>query len=214
MNNYKELSKKMVDEQLIPRGIKSRTVLEAMCEIPRHLFVPEQLQNYAYDDCPLPIGNGQTISQPYIVAYMTELLSPQPGMKVLEIGTGSGYQTAVLAYLGCKVYTIELVEELYLRTKELFIKYKYDNIYPRLGDGHEGWSEEAPFDAVIVTAAPEIVPANLLNQLSESGLMVIPAGGEYQTQILKQIFKKRGSIYERNLLPVRFVPMRNPDLTF
>jgi protein-L-isoaspartate(D-aspartate) O-methyltransferase len=197
----------MVDEQLKTRGIKSVSVLNAMQNVPRHLFVPEHLHSHAYDDSPLPIGQRQTISQPYIVAFMTEQLEPIPGMKILEIGTGSGYQTAVLAYLGCEVYTIELLEELAAEAKKTFSALDLNNIKARHGNGYEGWAEEAPFDAIIVTAAPDVIPEKLIEQLKECGKMIIPVGTVYSAQELKIILKKDGKIIEKDLLPVRFVPM-------
>ena len=203
-----ELSrKKMVDDQLKPRKIKSEPILDAMRNVPRHLFVPENLRSYAYDDSPLPIGLGQTISQPYIVAYMTELLEPVPGMKILEIGAGSGYQTAILAYLGCKVYSIELVEDHAKKAQENLAALNFENIQIRCGNGYLGWPEEAPFDAILVTAAPDRIPDKLIAQLNEGGKMIIPVGETHSVQILKLIIKKDGMIIEKELLPVRFVPM-------
>ena len=203
---------RMVEQQLKPRGIASKSVLEAMRNVPRHLFVPENLQYRAYDDCPLPIGFGQTISQPYIVAYMTEQLcsvpgEPVTGMKVLEIGTGSGYQAAILAYLGCEIFTIELVEELYTRAKTTFTELEFLNIHTRHGNGYSGWPEEAPFDAIIVTAAPNKIPENLTEQLREGGRMIVPVGEAGSVQYLKLITKTEGRIDKKDLLAVRFVPM-------
>ena len=197
----------MVMGQLVPRGIKSAAALDAMRSVPRHLFVPESLRRSAYGDFPLPIANGQTISQPYIVAYMTELLSPARGMKVLEIGTGSGYQAAVLAHLGCEVYSVELIEALADEAEKLFIRLGYPNIKVKRADGFRGWQEEAPFDAVIVTAAPEEIPAALFDQLKEGGRMAVPVGKINSVQSLKLIEKIDGQMLERDLLPVRFVPM-------
>ena len=198
---------KMVEEQLKTRNITSEAVLDAMRNVPRHLFVPENIQGYAYDDSPLPIGAGQTISQPYIVAFMTELLEPVPGMKILEIGTGSGYQAAILAYLGCEVYTVELLEELAAGAKKTFTTLGFDNVKAKHGNGYMGWAEEAPFDAIIVTAAPASIPEILIEQLKDGGKMIIPVGEVYSVQSLKIIFKKNGKIIENDLLPVRFVPM-------
>jgi len=197
----------MVERQLKTRDISSEAVLEAMLNVPRHLFVPESLQSHAYNDSPLPIGYGQTISQPYIVAYMTEKLDPVPGMKVLEIGTGSGYQTAILAYLGCHVYTIELVEELAAGSKRVFDSLELINIYTKHGDGYSGWQEESPFDAIIVTAASENLPPMLVEQLKDGGKMIVPVGMVHQAQSLKLITKTDGRITEEFLLPVSFVPM-------
>jgi len=205
-------SYRMIEQQLKPRGINSEAVLDAMQDVPRHLFVPENLRDRAYDDCPLPIGFEQTISQPYIVAYMTEQLCSVPGelvtgMKVLEIGTGSGYQAAILAYLGCEVYTIELVEELYIKAKTTFTELEFLNIHTRHGNGYSGWPEEAPFDAIIVTAAPNKIPENLTEQLREGGRMIVPVGDAGSVQYLKLITKTAGRIVEKVLLAVRFVPM-------
>ena len=197
------LRNKMVEEQLIPRGIKSSAVLEAMRNVPRHLFVPEHLRIYAYNDSPLPIGAGQTISQPYIVAFMTEQLEPMPGMKILEIGTGSGYQAAILGYLGCRVYTIERLADLAEQAKMVLAD--YGNIKIKHDDGYNGWQEEAPFDAVIVTAAPKAIPEKLVEQLKEGGKMIIPVGETHQT--LKIIQKIDGRILENDAFYVRFVPM-------
>jgi len=198
---------KMVIEQLKARNIKSLVVLDAMLNVPRHLFVLDDQKNEAYNDSPLSIGLGQTISQPYIVAYMTEQLELSCGMKILEVGTGSGYQAAILAYLGCEVYTIELLDELALRSKKIFTALNINNINVKHGDGYSGWPEEAPFDAIIVTAAPEELPEKLIEQLKENGKMIIPVGKIHSTQMLKLITKKDKNITEKDLLPVRFVPM-------
>ena len=205
--DFERARDKMIEEQLKPRNIKSASVLDAMRNVPRHLFVPENLHNCAYNDSPLPIGSGQTISQPYIVAFMTEQLAPVPGMKILEIGTGSGYQTAILAHLGCKVYTVELLEELARQAKNTLIALNFDNVRVKHENGYMGWPEEAPFDAVIVTAAPENIPEKLIAQLNEGGRMIVPVGKVHATQLLKLIIKKDGGIIEKELLPVRFVPM-------
>ena len=213
MSDFETLRYKMVKEQLIPRGIQSNDVLQAMRNVPRHLFVPEALQANAYDDSPLPIGFGQTISQPYIVAYMTEQLKAAAGMKILEIGTGSAYQAAILAYLEAEVYTIELVKELFERAEKTISQLKYNNVKTQLGNGYLGWPEYAPFDAIIVTAAPERIPEKLLEQLKEGGSMIIPVGNVHSVQWLKLVTKtpgnagKSGGIVEFDKLPVRFVPM-------
>jgi protein-L-isoaspartate(D-aspartate) O-methyltransferase len=204
---YQDLRNSMVSEQLKARNIKSEAVLQAMRQVPRHLFVPENLQKRAYDDSPLPIGLGQTISQPYIVAYMSEQLQPCRGMKILEIGTGSGYQSAVLSCLGCEVYTIELLEELSARAEKVFKTLNLSNIKIKCANGYSGWQEDAPFDAVIITAAPEKIPEKLVEQLAEGGRMVLPVGPANYVQYLKLLIKKDGKITERDLLPVRFVPM-------
>jgi len=206
-DEYKSIRSKMVEEQLKTRGITSAPVLDAMRNVPRHLFVPEHLHTYAYDDSPLSIGFGQTISQPYIVAYMTEQLDPVPGMKILEIGTGSGYQAAVLAHLGCEVYTVEVVEEHAIQARKTLSELNYDNVKVQHGDGYMGWLEEAPFDAIIVTAAPEIIPIKLIEQLNEGGKIIIPVGEVHSMQSLKFITKTNGKIIEKDLLLVRFVPM-------
>ena len=197
----------MIQGQLKRRDIKSAVVLDAMRNVPRHIFITENLRRYAYNDSPLPIGWGQTISQPYIVAYMTEQLEIVSGMRILEIGTGSGYQAAILAYLGCDVYTIELQEELATGAKKVLAALNFSNVNVKHGNGYSGWREEAPFDAIIVTAAPENVPGVLIDQLKDGGKMVIPVGVLYSVQSLKLITKKGAGIIEKDLLPVRFVPM-------
>ena len=205
--DFEKLCNKMVEDQLKTRNIKSEAVLDAMRNVPRHFFVPKNLQNNAYDDSPLPIGLRQTISQPYIVAFMTEQLEPAEGMKILEIGTGSGYQAAILAYLGCEIYTIELREELAGGAKKILTELNFNNVRVKCGNGYSGWPEEAPFDAVIVTAASERIPENLIEQLKEGGKMILPVGHVNSVQLLKLIIKKDRSVIERELLPVRFVPM-------
>jgi len=205
--DFEKLRNQMVEEQIVARGVKSRIVLDAMRNVPRHLFVPQDMRNYAYEDTPLPIGLEQTISQPYIVAFMTESLNPVRGMKILEIGTGSGYQAAVLAYLGCDVYTIELLPELAERAEKILNDLNYSNVTVRCGNGYEGWHEAAPFDAIIVTAAPETIPEKLIEQLKDGGKMIIPVGPVLLPQWLKLITKRGRRIVEENLLPVRFVPM-------
>ena len=211
IKDFKTLASRMLEQQLIPRGIKSQAVLDAMHNVPRHLFVPEKLQDSAYEDSPLPIGFEQTISQPYIVAFMTEQIEPAAGMKVLEIGTGSGYQTAVLAYLGCEVYSIELLKELAENAKAILTNLKLNNVKVKNGNGYSGWQEEAPFDAVIVTAAPEYIPQKLTEQLKDGGKMIVPVGKPGSVQSLKLITKKDGRINEKELFLVRFVPMVNTN---
>ena len=205
--NFDAERNSMVDRQLMTRDIKSSAVIEAMRSVPRHLFIPENLQNYAYEDSPLPIGLGQTISQPYIVAYMTELLEPLPGMKVLEIGTGSGYQAAVLASLGCEVYTLEVIKEHADRASRALAACGYDNVTVKNGNGYKGWQEEAPFHAIIVTAAPDHIPGELIMQLKDGGRMILPVGAVYEVQFLKLITKDGEKYSIEGLLPVRFVPM-------
>jgi protein-L-isoaspartate(D-aspartate) O-methyltransferase len=212
-HNFEILREKMVKKQLIKRSITSDTVLDAMGSVPRHLFVPEDLQNNAYDDCPLPIGLGQTISQPYIVAFMTEQLNPSPGMKVLEIGTGSGYQAAILAHLGCRVYTIELLGELADKALKTFTALGFGNVEVKHGNGYDGWPQESPFDAIIVTAAPDYIPEKLIEQLKDGGKMIIPVGDVFSVQWLKLLTKQDDYIVEEDLLPVRFVPMVEIDLS-
>ena len=198
---------KMIEEQLIPRGISSTTVLNAMRSVPRHAFVPQVAQMAAYYDGPIQIGLGQTISQPYIVAYMTEQIEPALGKKILEIGTGSGYQAAILSFLGCQVYTIELIEEHSENAKRIFTALGYDNIIARQGNGYAGWIEKAPFDAIIVTAAPEFIPPELISQLANGGKMIVPVGKNHSVQSLLLLTKTDGEIKTEELLPVRFVPM-------
>jgi protein-L-isoaspartate(D-aspartate) O-methyltransferase len=196
---------RMVSEQIEARGIKDPLVLKSMRTVPRHLFVPESVRDAAYQDSPLPIGDSQTISQPYIVALMTELLEVHPGSKVLEIGTGSGYQAAVLAAMGAEVYSIEIRTRLCEKARETLAELHFDSVEVRCGDGYGGWPDEAPFDGIIVTAAPELVPDPLLDQLAPGANMVIPVGDFYQE--LKVITRKDGGFEERAVIPVRFVPM-------
>lgn len=197
--------KAMVESQIRQRGVKEKRLLEVLEMVPRHAFVPEAFCKEAYADYPLPIGEGQTISQPYIVALMTELLRLKGNEKVLEIGTGSGYQAAVLSLLCQKVFSIEIVCPLADSAKKLLKSFGYTNVTVRCGDGYLGWKEEAPFDAIIVTCAPPYVPAPLLEQLKEGGRMVIPVGDSYQE--LKVIKKIKGRTEEESVIPVRFVPM-------
>ncbi len=199
------MRKRMVRIQIERRGIKERRVRDAMLGVPRHLFVPAHLKERAYDDGALPIGEDQTISQPYIVAKMTELLALKGDERVLEIGTGSGYQAAVLARLVREVYTIEIVPSLALQAEERLKRMGYDNIRVRLGDGYRGWKEHAPFDAVIVTAAPDHIPTKLVEQLREGGRMVIPVGNV--NQYLTLLVKEKDGVREEQVIPVRFVPM-------
>jgi protein-L-isoaspartate(D-aspartate) O-methyltransferase len=190
------------------RGVEDRATLAAMRVVPRHEFVPAEYRRQAYGDHPLPIGLGQTISQPYIVAYMTELIQPRAGMKVLEVGTGSGYQAAVLAQLGLRVYTIEIFEALAVSARERLARLGYHAVSVRHGDGHFGWPEIAPFDAILVTAAATYIPPALVDQLVPGGRMVIPVGSVHGTQHLILVTKNlQGSVTTRTLLPVRFVPL-------
>ncbi|UCF20273.1 MAG: protein-L-isoaspartate(D-aspartate) O-methyltransferase [Gemmatimonadota bacterium] len=194
--------------QIEQYGVRDSATLAAMRSVPRHDFVPREQRRRAYGDHPLPIGYGQTISQPYIVAYMTEILEPEPAMKILEVGTGSGYQAAVLADIGCAVYTIEIFEALADSARLRLRRLGYDNVLVRHADGHYGWEEAAPFDAVIVTAAAGFIPPALVDQLKPGGRMVIPVGSVYGVQNLIFLEKDTsGDVRTRNLLPVRFVPM-------
>ncbi len=199
---------RMVREQLTGwgRDIRSPEVLRAMGKVPRHRFVPIAHLSEAYADHPLPIGHGQTISQPYIVAFMTEQLDPKPTDRVLEIGAGSGYQAAVLAELVAEVYTIEIVEPLAERARTTLAELGYTNVHVRAGDGYAGWPEAAPFDKVIVTCAPERVPAPLVEQLKDGGRLIVPVGPLFSQELF--LLEKRGtSVEQKAILPVRFVPM-------
>ena len=197
----------MVEQQLKPRGVKDERVLAAMAKVPREEFVPVESRSDAYEDGPLPIGYNQTISQPYIVAFMTEQLRPNPGDRVLEIGSGSGYQAAILAELVTDVYTIEIVEPLAKTAEATLQRLGYKNVHIKVGDGYKGWPEAAPFDAIIVTCAPEKVPQPLVDQLKDGGRMVIPVGERFAQQ-LYLLEKKNGQLKESVTLPVRFVPMK------
>lgn len=199
------MRKRMVKIQIERRGIRERRVLNALMGVPRHLFVPEDLMERAYDDGALPIGEDQTISQPYIVAKMTELLDLKGDETVLEVGTGSGYQAAVLAKLVREVYTIEIVPSLARQAEARLKRMGYGNVSVRLGDGYRGWEEHAPFDAVIVTAAPDHIPPKLVEQLREGGRMVIPVGTVNQHLML--LVKEEDGVKEEKVIPVRFVPM-------
>jgi protein-L-isoaspartate(D-aspartate) O-methyltransferase len=197
---------RMVEQQLKPRGIKEERVLAAMAKVPREEFVPADARPSAYEDGPLPIGYDQTISQPYVVAFMTEQLRPKQSDRVLEIGSGSGYQAAILAELVGDVYTIEIVEPLAKSAEATLQRLGYNNVHIKVGDGYKGWPEEAPFDAIIVTCAPEKVPQPLVDQLKDGGRMVIPVGERFAQQ-LYLLEKKNGQLKESVTLPVRFVPM-------
>jgi protein-L-isoaspartate(D-aspartate) O-methyltransferase len=197
---------RMVKEQLMPRGIHEERVLAAMNKVPREEFVPEHLRAASYADQPLPIGYDQTISQPFIVAFMTEQLRPQPQDRVLEIGTGSGYQAAILAELVAGVYSIEIIEPLAKTAEATLQRLGYKNVHVKMGDGYKGWPEHAPFDIVIVTCAPNHVPQALVDQLKEGGRMIIPVGGPGD-QELYLLEKEKGKLRQRGVSPVRFVPM-------
>ncbi len=204
--NFAVQRQRMVDQQLKPRGIKDERVLSAMAKVPREEFVSADQRADAYEDGPLPIGYDQTISQPYIVAFMTEQLRPKPDDRVLEIGSGSGYQAAILAELVADVYTIEIVEPLAKTAEATLQRLGYKNVHLKVGDGYQGWPEEAPFDAIIVTCAPDKVPQPLIDQLKDSGRMVIPVGERFAQQ-LYLLEKRKGQLTESATLPVRFVPM-------
>jgi len=197
--------KNMVQVQIRERGITDQRVLDALLKVKRHMFVPKLLRGLSYTDRPLPIGKGQTISQPYIVALMTELAGIMDDDRILEIGTGSGYQTAILAELSQEVYTVEIIPEFAERAEGLLNELGYKNIKVKQGDGYLGWPEYAPFDVIIVTCAPLHIPQELVEQLFEGGRIVIPVGGG--SQVLKLLIKRSGKIVEKDVIPVRFVPM-------
>lgn len=208
-SNFVTDRKRMVKEQLTGpgRGIKDPRVLKAMESVPRHELVPEDVRATAYADSPLPIGHGQTISQPFIVAFMTEKMAPKPTDRILEIGTGSGYQAAILSVLVKEVYTIEIVDALAQRANTDLQRLGYRNVFVRSGDGYQGWPEKAPFDAVVVTCAPTQIPLPLIDQLKEGGRMIIPVGPTGGVQELYVLEKKNGKAIKKAVLPVRFVPM-------
>ena len=204
--NYSAPRNRMVETQIQRRGIEDEAVLRAMRTVPRHRFVPEGYVQRAYEDHPLPIGYGQTISQPYIVAYMTELVRPRPGQRILEIGTGSGYQAAVLAEIVDSVFTIEIVSELATAVTGRLDRLGYHTVTVKHADGYHGWAEHAPFDAIVVTAAAEHIPPPLIEQLKDGGRMIIPVGSPFFTQTLMLVEKRDGEVRTRSLVPVRFVP--------
>lgn len=209
---YEAMREQMVAGQIEGRGVRDPRVLAALRKVPRHEFVPESVRAESYGDYPLPIGEGQTISQPYIVAYMTESLGLQPGDRVLEVGTGSGYQAAVLAELAAKVFTIEIIPVLGERAEATLSRLGYTNVEVRVGDGYLGWPEEAPFDAVIVTCAPDAIPRPLEEQLRDGGRMIIPVGEQGGVQELVLVEKKQGALRRERVMMVRFVPMvRRPQ---
>jgi protein-L-isoaspartate(D-aspartate) O-methyltransferase len=208
-SSYDAARETMVREQIVARGIREPRVIEAMRRAPRHLFIPPAERHRAYADAPVPIGEGQTISQPYIVALMTELVRPQPGDIALEVGTGSGYQAAVLAPLVKHVYTIELEATLSHRAATALREQKYDNITVRVGDGYGGWPEHAPFDIIMVTAAPEHVPQPLIDQLKPGGRLIVPVGPRFSVQQLQLLEKDaKGQVSTKTVSPVMFVPLR------
>jgi protein-L-isoaspartate(D-aspartate) O-methyltransferase len=204
---YTAERERMVARQIAARGIADAATLAALRAVPRHRFVPEDRRGEAYADHPLPIGWGQTISQPYIVAFMTELVRPRPGQRVLEIGTGSGYQAAVLAAAGAEVYSIEIVAELARWGRRNLLDAGFAQVHVKQGDGYFGWAEHAPFDAIVVTAAADHVPPPLLQQLKDGGRMVIPVGSPFRTQTLMLVTRRGKDIGTESLLPVRFVPL-------
>lgn len=204
---YKMKREAMVHSQIEKRGVTDQRVLEAMRNVPRHKFTPESEMSSAYEDHPLPIGYGQTISQPFIVAYMCELAQLEQTDRVLEVGTGSAYHAAVIAQLVDKVYSIEIIPELATRARKVIAELGYKNINIRHADGYFGWKEEAPFDAIIVTAAADHIPPSLIRQLAEGGRMVIPVGHVFFTQKLILAEKRNGKMYTRDIIPVRFVPL-------
>ncbi len=205
---YTEERESMVTTQIKSRGIKDTNVLEAMEKVPRHVFVPENMRKVAYNDEPLPIGDGQTISQPYIVAYMTEVLQLSIEEKVLEVGTGSGYQAAILAEIAKEVFTVEIIDGLSKNAQEVLQAEGYTNIHFRVGDGSYGWEENAPYDAIMVTAAPPEVPKALQDQLKIGGRMIVPVGDAFQELVL--IVREKRRFKKKKLLPVRFVPLVKP----
>ena len=207
---YRQARYEMVERQIAARGISGEKVLEAMRRVERHQFVPEQYRDYAYSDRPLPIGEGQTISQPYVVAFMTEILDLDKEDKVLEIGTGSGYQAAVLAEICDEVSTIEVNEILAEGARQALERTGYTSVHLRTGDGYQGWQEHAPFDAIIVTCAPSDVPLPLQEQLAEGGRMIIPVDAGFAQELIL-LKKSGGKLVRREVLPVRFVPMVNDE---
>jgi len=206
VSDFAAQRQQMVQRQLVARGINEQRVLGAMTKVPREEFVPPESRAASYEDGPLPIGYGQTISQPYVVAFMTDQLRPKPSDRVLEVGTGSGYQAAILAELVSAVYSIEIVEPLAKNAEATLQRLGYKNVHLKIGDGYKGWPEEGPFDAIIVTCAPDKVPQPLVDQLKDEGRMVIPVGDRFAQQ-LYLLEKKNGQLKQSATLPVRFVPM-------
>ena len=208
-DTFSRKREEMVRSQLISRGISSKKVLDAFRKVPRHLFVPDEYKEVAYADRPLPLSHDQTISQPYIVAYMTEILDIQPGHKILEIGTGSGYQAAILHEMEAEVYSVEIIRPLSDKARSTLLSLGYDQIHLKTGDGYKGWSEFAPFHGVLVTCSPSEIPPPLIEQLGEGGKMIIPVGKAGYIQYLYLVQKINGKIKMENVMPVRFVPMKN-----
>jgi protein-L-isoaspartate(D-aspartate) O-methyltransferase len=206
--DWRRERERLVDEHIVAAGIQDRATLQALRTVPRHEFVPARERARAYEDIPLPIGHGQTISQPAVVATMTELIQPRPGLRVLEIGTGSGYQAAVLAATGARVWTVEIFEALADEARKRLARLGYDQVVVRHGDGYAGWPEEAPFDAIVVTAAADSIPPALIEQLAPDGRLVMPVGSPDGYQELVLVKKDRtGRLTTRELFPVRFVPL-------
>jgi len=210
---YIDKREKMVSDQITARGVNKKVVIEAMLKVPREEFVPETIKEHAHLDRPLPIPAGQTISQPYIVALMTELLDPNQNDRVLEIGAGSGYQAAVLGHIVKEVYTIEIIEELANVAKTNLEKTGFKNVFVKHGDGYKGWAEKAPFDSIIITAAVKQIPQPLIDQLKEGGKIILPKGDPRSYQYLVLGIKKDGKIEEKSVTPVRFVPMTGEALS-
>ncbi|MCZ6865095.1 MAG: protein-L-isoaspartate(D-aspartate) O-methyltransferase [Candidatus Dadabacteria bacterium] len=204
-DRYIERRWDMVENQIVSRGIQDARVLKAMLKVKRHLFVPKEYLDSAYSDKPIPIEKEQTVSQPYMVALMTELLNSSPGKKILEIGTGSGYQSAILAETGCDLYTIEIIEDTAVNARKTLEKLGYSNIKYRIGDGYKGWEKNAPFEGIIVTAAPADIPDKLIEQLSQGGRMIIPVGDLSQELLL--IENTNEGVKRKKITAVRFVPM-------
>ncbi len=204
-DKYTERRWDMVENQIVSRGIQDARVIKAMLKVKRHLFVPKEYLDSAYSDKPIPIEKEQTVSQPYMVALMTELLNSSPGKKILEIGTGSGYQSAILAETGCDLYTIEIIEDIAANARKTLEKLGYSNIKYRIGDGYRGWEENAPFEGIIVTAAPADIPDKLIEQLSQGGRMIIPVGDLSQELLL--IENTNEGVKRKKITAVRFVPM-------
>lgn len=207
VDRWREARRRLVDERLVPAGIRDSATLAAMRTVPRHEFVPPDQREHAYEDIPLPIGHDQTISQPTVVALMTELIEPRAGKRVLEVGTGSGYQAAVLAEAGCRVWTIEIFRALAGQARDRLARLGYGNVSVRHGDGYAGWRDQAPFDAIVITAAAESIPPALVKQLAPGGRLVMPVGDQVRHQELVLVKKdSAGRLTSRRLLPVRFVP--------
>ena len=205
--DFAQQREQMVETQLESRDIQSERVLEAMKKVPRHLFMPASVRQYAYVDSPVPIGKGQTISQPYIVGLMTQTVDPKPGDRALEVGTGSGYQAAVLGELVQEVYTIEIIPDLAERAEKALAESGYDNVEVRQGDGYQGWPAKAPFDIILITAAPEEIPQPLIDQLAEGGRLVVPVGPQGEIQTLTLVTREKGEVKKTYITDVRFVPM-------